>query len=271
MRRNKESQYIMSDSSDEDAVISSKGKVPQNKRKRQRLVSENSEHSPKESNEPELIELNEDEDEDDGGNRGAGGSFGSGSDDSRDEIVIVRESTNGHPKKVASEALAADFDGDDDIEEIDDDDDDDLDEADREDDAIIEELYDDEDNLKPRSSAAQKRVTGLRDNVAQFFQTASAIDLESIPGVSKKKVEQLLKLRPILNWEDLNRKIQKHTSAGINEDVVINAVKTIKSRTVVQKLMNDCMRLTDDIGQLVDRLPEAVQPKCIPEPMKLAS
>lgn len=153
----------------------------------------------------------------------------------------------------------------------------DLDDADREDDAIIDELYDDEDDEESpgiaqnaKSTETKKKVRGLRDNVVEFLQTASQIDLESIPGVSKKKAEQLMALRPVKSWEELNRKIQSHKSAGINEDIVINAVKTIKSRTVVEKLMTDCQKLAHDIAHLVDRLPEAVQPRCIPSEMKLA-
>lgn len=142
--------------------------------------------------------------------------------------------------------------------------------ASREDEAIIESLYDDEDELTShRSSSANVKVSGLRQNVVDFFQTASAIDLESIPGVSKKKVEQILTLRPITSWDDLNKKIQKHKSSAINEEIVINAAKALKSRTIVEKLMNDCQKLAKDIGHLVDKLPEAPQPKNIPPEMTL--
>lgn len=255
----------MNESSDEDVVVQRNGT---NKRKRQRLLSDNSEvgNDKEEEEEVEEIQIGKQEEE-----------------SSEDEITIVRPNgtTNGKSKKkVATVNLIDDDDdevqelanGDDEEEEEDyDDDDDDNDDEDREDDEIIQELYDDEDFPRSeRSSAAQKRVKGLRDNVANFFQTASAIDLESIPGVSKKKVEQLLKLRPISGWDDLNKKIRLHASGGINEDIVINAVKTIKSRTVVEKLMSDCQKLAADIGTLVDRLPEAPQPNCIPAGLKLA-
>jgi SWI/SNF-related matrix-associated actin-dependent regulator 1 of chromatin subfamily A len=249
----------MSDTSDEEAVTSSKGMTSStHNRKRQRLLSDNSDLDRK-TPENSVIILSDDNHSD--------------SPSSPDEITIVdRRATNGKSSKTkkARKVIRLDHDDEDD-EDLDDDEFDD--DADREDDAIIEELYDDDDDdehPKQRSSAVSKRLKSLRDNVALFFQEASVIDLESIPGVSKKKVEQLLQLRPINGWDDLNRKIQSHTSAGINEDIVINAVKTIKSRTVVEKLMSDCMKLTKDIGHLVDRLPEAVQPKCIPPTLKLA-
>jgi len=246
----------MSDSSDEDAVISSRGINGTHPRKRQRLLSENSEASLKEEEElqkepqtEEVILLSDD-------------------DDSKDEIVIVRSSSNGKAASKSSNTKRADEEEEDDFE---DDDNSDLDDEDRDAEAIIEGLYEDEDEPRaPKDSAAQKRVSSLRESVANFFQTASTIDLETIPGVSKKKVEQLLKLRPISGWNDLNKKIQNHSSAGINEDIVINAVKTIRSRTVVAKLMSDCQKLAKDIAQLVDKLPEAKQPKCIPPVMKLA-
>uniref|UniRef100_A0A6G1SJ16 SWI/SNF-related matrix-associated actin-dependent regulator of chromatin subfamily A containing DEAD/H box 1 homolog n=1 Tax=Aceria tosichella TaxID=561515 RepID=A0A6G1SJ16_9ACAR len=250
----------MSDSSDDEAVISSKAKLsPSHNRKRQRLLSDNSDVD-KKTPEQVVIELSD--------------TIHSDSDSSVDEITKVdQRSTNGKSKGTKAITRVKLPDDDEDEEDLDDDDLDDGLDADREDDAIIEELYDDdEDDGRPkkRSSTASKRVMSLRENVARFFQEASNIDLEAIPGVSKKKVEQLLLLRPITGWDDLNRKIQSHTSAGINEDIVINAVKTIRSRTVVEKLMSDCMKLTTDISYLVDRLPEAVQPKCIPPAMKLA-
>jgi len=235
-------EYIeMSDISDDDMPTRNTKNIS-HRHKRQRLLSDNSEA------------LN------DYGNEAGQNGAETRDSDSADEITIVQ------PNGAVRSRVEIEEDEEEDFE----DDDDDHDDADREDDAIIEELYDDEDNQSVRSSAASKRVKSLRENVVEFFQTASSIDLESIPGVSKKKVEQLLALRPISSWEDLTKKIHNHKSAGINEDVVINAVKTIKSRTVVEKLMTDCQKLAQDIGQLVDRLPEAPQPKCIPPVMKLA-
>lgn len=234
----------MSSSSDDDIIELNKSN---HRRKRQRLLSDNSEKDEEsDNNEPgEVSNLS-----------------------SPDEITIIdskydnKKPPNGsRPSKIAN----GDF-----LEEEEEEDDDSDVDSDHEDDAIIEELYEDQDDPKQQSSATQKRVQTLRQSVADFFQNASVIDLETIPGVSKKKVEQLLTLRPIKSWEDLNRRISNHTSAGINEDIVINAVKTIRSRTVVEKLMSDCQKLATDIGHLVDRLPEAKQPSCVNPEMKLA-
>lgn len=235
----------MSDFSDDDAVIKTKQRTS-NGRKRQRLLSDSSEQN------QDSVILIESPDE----------SY------SPDEILIGNHS-NGSSKAFTRIITNKDE------EELDedDDDDDDLsggDDEQREEDLIIEELYEDEEQPSKQGSAAQKRIKSLRDNVVNFFQTASDLDLESIPGVSKKKVEQLLLLRPFESWDDLTTKIQNHKSSGINDDIVINAVKTIKSRAVVEKLMTDCQKLAKDIGQLVDKLPEAPQPKCIPAEMKLS-
>lgn len=249
---------MSNDSDDSDVVITSR-KSNTRKRKRQRLLSEESNHN------NDLTEELKAEDAESNHSLIIGSD-----DDSKDELIPTSQKTEKQSFNNAKHPIQIDS-GDEEGAD-DDEDDSDLDAGDREDEAIIESLYDDEDGPKERlSSAASKRVQGLRQNVVNFFETASAVDLESIPGVSKKKVEQLLTLRPILSWEDLNRKIQAHRSAGINEDVVINAVKTIKSRTVVEKLMSDCHKLAQDIGQLVDKLPEAPQPKCIPPEMKLTS
>lgn len=244
---------MMSSSSDDEAVTKSNRKTSSNRRKRQRLLSDNSENG------IELVDIADGSKEDD--------SKPVTSPESVDEITIAE--TNG-----SSTSRVITIEDDEDEEELgdDDDDDDDMDDADREEDEIIDQLYEDEDEEAPRkiSSAASKRVKSLRENVVDFFQNANPIDLESIPGVSKKKVEQILTLRPIKTWDDLTKKIQNHKSAGINEDIVIKAVKTIKSRNVVEKLMMDCQKLALDIGHLVDRLQEAPQPKCIPKEMTLA-
>lgn len=234
----------MSDSSEGEIVIKSRSRTSMNKRKRQRLSSDTSEKS--NDNQEKTVDIVSDNSDE-------------------DEILKVETDTKSNGKSVIQ------IDDDEEEEELIDDDDDDLDDQDKEDEAIIEELYDDDDDLpRARSSTAQKRVKGLRDSVVDFFQNASTVDLESIPGVSKKKVEQILQLRPVSSWDDLNKKIQNHSSAGMNEDVVINAVKIMKTRAVVEKLMNDCQKMATDIGNWVDRLTEAPQPKCIPSEMKLA-
>lgn len=240
------------ESSEEDMVVVRS----KQKRKRQRLSSETSERNLS-NGEENVVELGDSEE--------------SNRNDSPDEITIVEQSSSKETNPTdKSQTRVVSLIDDEDEQDDDDDDNSDLNDADRDDEAILDELYEDEDHPKQQSSAAQKRVKNLRDSVVEFFETSSSVDLESIPGVSKKKVEQLLTLRPIKSWDDLTKKIQNHKSAGINEDVVINAVKTIKSRNVVAKLMSDCQRLAQDIGQLVDRLPEAPQPKCIPPEMKLA-
>lgn len=205
----------------------------------------------------------------------------SSNDEDVDEITVVHKMANSHsslatarPKKARAQKAKVeviDLDDEDEGDNNDDDDENDMDDAERKAEALIEGLYDDddEDGPKHRSSATQKRIQGLRQSVVDFFETATPIDLQSISGVSKKKVEYLLALRPVSSWIDLNNKIQNHRSGGINEDIVINAVKTIRSRSVVEKLMNDCQKLAQDIGQLVDKLPEAPQPKCIPTNLKL--
>lgn len=261
----------MSDeSNDSDIIVKRKQTSSSNRRKRQRLLSDASSENQDDVRNQESERQTEDDDDN------SNHSLLNGLDrDSPDEITIIQRSSTKSDNDLSSGSSKRPIKLPSDDEEPnleDDDEGSDIDAADREDAEIIEQLYDDEDDEPTqRSSAASKRVQGLRQSVVDFFQTASAVDLESIPGVSKKKVEQILIMRPILSWDDLNLKIQNHKSAGINEDVVINAVKTMKSRSVVEKLMNDCQKLAQDIGQLVDRLPEAPQPKCIPNEMRLTS
>lgn len=258
----------MSDSSDEEVQVR-RPKVSQNNRKRQRLLSEdsNGQHEGSNGRQSNDLDKNQLSDDDSDKEISLKSKIAPSSDEeSKDEIIAVPQAKEPAKKHKQSSDVVV-------LNELDDDSDDDNDsDGNREDDEIVEELYADEDDYesRPKSSAAQKRIATLREQVCDFFQNASAVDLESIPGVSKKKVEQLLALRPITGWDDLNKKIQNHKSAGINEDVVINAVKTLKSRTVVEKLMNDCQKLAQDIEHLVERLPEAPQPKSIPAGMNLA-
>lgn len=186
-----------------------------------------------------------------------------GEEEDEDEIVIMAKS-----EKKKKHIQTVDL-----VEE--DDDDEDYDEGNNneehdEEDTILDELYDEEGNHSSRSLAAQTKVNSYKQSIVDFIQNATEADLESIPGVSQKKAIQIIAMRPLKSWDDLNKKISNHASSAINEDIIVNTVKTMKSRKIVEKLMNDCERISKDITNVVEQLPEARQPKCLNSNMTLA-
>ncbi|KAG9509695.1 SWI/SNF-related matrix-associated actin-dependent regulator of chromatin subfamily A containing DEAD/H box 1, partial [Fragariocoptes setiger] len=180
-------------------------------------------------------------------------------EDSTDEIVVVKDRTNS-PSPIH----------DNNEDEFDDDDSKDEN-VHGSDDDILEELDDDDEGgFRHRTSTkGKKKDSNLKQRVVDFVQNANQTDLETIPGVSKKKALLIIDMRPFRSWEELNRKFESHGSAGISSETILNVVNTIKSRDIVAKLMSDCEKLSRDIANLVEHLPEAKQPKCLNPKMKL--
>ena len=96
-----------------------------------------------------------------------------------------------------------------------------------------------------RLSEDQKRVLG-------FFNTASDHELAAIQGCSKKKVENILELRPYEGWSDLVQKMQ--LSRTLNTDMLNNATLLIKMRDAISRLMEKCEKITNRMENLVENL-----------------
>lgn len=66
-----------------------------------------------------------------------------------------------------------------------------------------DEEYGNEDIYDSEDSDCGENLTAAHSAVLKFFQEASAEELGSIPGCSKKKIEAIMNLRPFNKWLDL--------------------------------------------------------------------
>lgn len=109
-----------------------------------------------------------------------------------------------------------------------------------------------------RKSRKKEKQCTLQERVWIFMQTGSLCDLISIPGVSRKKGEVILSLRPFTDYGDFVSKVRR--TKGLTTEVVNAALSAVKSRDVVHRLMGDCESISTSISAMVCELKEAKQP-----------
>jgi len=116
--------------------------------------------------------------------------------------------------------------------------------------------------------ASTNRIVELRQKVVDFLQTGSPCDLSNIPGVSQKKLDAIVDLRPYSSWEDLKAKFSDNR--GLSTELLNNCVGTLKGRECVEKLMTLCHQISSDLGMKVSNLKEQSQPKILNSELKLS-
>lgn len=110
---------------------------------------------------------------------------------------------------------------------------------------------------KRRIQRSKKQVS-FRSRVVAFMNEATTFDLQTISGVSKKKADQIVLLRPFADHSDLRSKLE--AAKGLNTDIINDSRGAIKSRDVIQNLMAKCENLSSGITEKVSNLKEAKQP-----------
>lgn len=110
---------------------------------------------------------------------------------------------------------------------------------------------------KRRIQRSEKQDS-FRIRVVAFMNEATTFDLQTISGVSKKKADQIVLLRPFADYSDLRSKLE--AAKGLNTDIINDSLEAIKSRDVIQNLMAECENLSSGITEKVSNLKEAKQP-----------
>ncbi|KAI1278725.1 putative actin-dependent regulator protein [Halotydeus destructor] len=122
---------------------------------------------------------------------------------------------------------------------------------------------------KPKKKRANHDSTQpVKNEVLKFLQESEVADLLTIPTVSKKKAEIIISLRPFNDWHEVKDKIGN--AKGLNEDVLDNAYKAIRSRDVVGKIMAECENLAESISVYAKNLKPIRQPSILNSEMKLS-
>lgn len=94
--------------------------------------------------------------------------------------------------------------------------------------------------------------TGERAIILSFFEDSTLEELSCMPGVSKKKAELIMALKPFMSWNNL---VEKFTTAkGLSSDVVHSCHEIIRVRNVVIKLMEKCERISKEMENVVSYL-----------------
>ena len=88
--------------------------------------------------------------------------------------------------------------------------------------------------------------------VLDFFNNGTDQELACIQGCSKKKVENIVELRPFEGWQDLIRKLQ--ISKNLHTDMLNHTTVLIKMRDAVNRLMDKCEKITKRMETMVESL-----------------
>lgn len=107
----------------------------------------------------------------------------------------------------------------------------------------------------------------LKAKVVEFLEKSNSFELQIIPGVSAKKIDLIINLRPFANWSDV---VIKFNSANLSSDILDNCAEVLKSREIVNRLMSSCEEISNDISRTVDTLKALDQPKILNPEMKLS-
>merc|ERR1719447_1877658 len=95
-------------------------------------------------------------------------------------------------------------------------------------------------------------MTVDKKRVLKFFNEGGEQEMTGIQGCNKKKVSEILKLRPFEGWVDLVTKLQ--TSKGLSAEMLNSATDLLRMKSAVTKLMNKCQKITAKMEGVVDQL-----------------
>ena len=104
----------------------------------------------------------------------------------------------------------------------------------------------DEEGLSDENLSSDKK------KVLNFFNEGGDQELTGIQGCNKKKVIEIVKLRPFEGWVDLVTKLQ--TSRQLNTEMLNNAVELLRMKSAITKLMNKCQKITAKMEGIVEQL-----------------
>ncbi|XP_023339390.1 SWI/SNF-related matrix-associated actin-dependent regulator of chromatin subfamily A containing DEAD/H box 1 homolog isoform X3 [Eurytemora carolleeae] len=131
------------------------------------------------------------------------------------------------------------------------------------------------DSDEEEEGPSNERMTPDKRKVLKFFNEGTDSELIGIQGCNKKKVQEILRLRPFENWVDLVTKIQ--TNRQLNTEMLNSATELLRMKSTVTKLMNKCQKITEKMEGMVEQLTTCAksrlelqeQPKMINSDMKL--
>jgi len=108
------------------------------------------------------------------------------------------------------------------------------------------------DSDEEEDGPTDDNMTVDKKKVLKFFNEGGEQEMTGIQGCNKKKVSEILKLRPFEGWVDLVTKLQ--TSKGLSADMLNSATDLLRMKSAVTKLMNKCQKITAKMEGVVEKL-----------------
>ena len=111
------------------------------------------------------------------------------------------------------------------------------------------------DSDEEEDGPTDDNMTVDKKKVLKFFNEGGEQEMTGIQGCNKKKVSEILKLRPFEGWVDLVTKLQ--TSKGLSAEMLNSATDLLRMKSAVTKLMNKCQKITAKMEGVVEKLTAA--------------
>ncbi|XP_078375262.1 SWI/SNF-related matrix-associated actin-dependent regulator of chromatin subfamily A containing DEAD/H box 1-like isoform X2 [Oculina patagonica] len=86
--------------------------------------------------------------------------------------------------------------------------------------------------------------------ILSFFNDCSVQELSSVPGLSAKKAEKIIKMRPFDSWDDLVSKLD--STKNLSSQLIDNCQSLLEERKVVENLMNKCENIANKIQDMLN-------------------
>ena len=113
------------------------------------------------------------------------------------------------------------------------------------------------DSDEEEEGPSDDNLTSDKKKVLTFFNDGGDQELTGIQGCNKKKVQEIVKLRPFEGWVDLVTKLQ--TSRQLNTEMLNSAVELLRMKSAITKLMNKCQKITAKMEGIVEQLTNCSQ------------
>ena len=113
------------------------------------------------------------------------------------------------------------------------------------------------DSDEEEEGPSDDNLTSDKKNVLKFFNEGGDQELTGIQGCNKKKVVEIVKLRPFEGWVDLVMKLQANRQ--LNTEMLNSAVELLRMKSAVTKLMNKCQKITAKMEGIVEQLTNCSQ------------
>jgi len=113
------------------------------------------------------------------------------------------------------------------------------------------------DSDEEEEGPSDENLTSDKIKVLKFFNEGGEQEMTGIQGCNKKKVVEIIKLRPFEGWVDLVTKLQ--TSRALNTEMLNSATELLRMKSAVTKLMNKCQKITVKMEGIVEQLSSCSQ------------